>query len=350
MRDTTLHICKDKVHQLTVDGQVYCSQHSIELNGALITLAVEKAAGKPESTRGSRFFNENTKPNAAIVEAKTRYPKHGGTSIVKAALVLNKMNEVIEKVALKCFFSYPNADMSPIIAGAEKEAAYWHGRGQEAYLFTRYHHEMRGKVYLVMPWINGYDLQQLCEHHAADFNIHDRVNMLSQAFETLLSFHQKGEIVSDLRLENIMYNTDTKKICFIDVAAMPYGSEVQGAFSPNYVESPKRLAYQHNGTRPVLDEKDALYAFGRVAGGLLSSPYASPEDTELAFRLIQEIRQSFCNPDRNARRFEFSLQEILNNLKVVYSHNPYERVKVRFYRVVTRSPEEAPGSTVSMVI
>ena len=325
MRNETRYFVKDKVHSLIVDGRLYRSQHCFYLNDQPVMLAVEKVEGKPETVQGSRFFDAGYNPSIAIPEAKIRYPKNGAHALVKAALVLNEAGQPIEKVALKCFFSNLDGERSTILEVAEQEAAYWRSRGQNAYVFSRPHSHTKQKIYFVMPWVNGYDLQQLCEAHAKAHSIAERMDILTQIFQELRFFHEKGQIVSDLKLDNVMFDPETKKITLVDVSLIPNHSKAR-AFTADFLESKKRLAYEHDGEYPILDEKDVLYAFGMLARYLLATgPFVSPEDAKLGFVLSTKMQQIFCNPKREERPSCVNFQDLLKSASgySFYRHNPY---------------------------
>ena len=338
MRENLFFRNKKRVVPFECEGKIYRSVLTLNGNRKLFDLYVEHVPGKAAGTPPREIIERI--PNAGVEEAKNRYKKSGSQAIVKSAVILTPEKQVIRASAF-----------------AEKERDAWHLFGEEASIFFRnasYRLMTNSKVYLLMPWIEGYDLQQLFSNResAMLYGLSARVQMLDQLFSHLRLIGMAGKVFSDFKLENIMYDEQRRKIFLVDVALADSGSRPV-ALTSDYIEKEKIQVFRNTGVI-TYDWQDQMYAFGLVAVKMLTSIMSLDSDRELGRALSIMIRTIFCNANRSARPmssqgfYEALMGAAINEapVRVCYCNNPYgagdrsRLFKIRHAAQMTEASEE----------
>jgi len=184
------------------------------------------------------------------------------------------------------------------------------------------------KIYLVMEFLEGYDLTHIWE--SRELTKQELVQIFSHLALILSKLHQYGVAHRDVKLENIMFTAD--KLTFIDfglacqmctVGIIPYGT-------PRY--SPPET--WGDVDEPVLIGKDALavwkkrdvWALGVVFYELATNEDYVPDidDPDLGFRFklikhpnVRKIVQYVVNPDPKDRPTSKMVYDHINLAKML---------------------------------
>ncbi|MDP1574794.1 MAG: hypothetical protein Q8L78_07690 [Coxiellaceae bacterium] len=308
----------------------------------IIALYVEHVPGKPIGTPAREV--EAGRFNAGICEAKRRYEKSGGQALIKSVVMLNEKREIIAHFALKCFYKNKYVESSRF---AEQEVESWKMFGENASIFFRKSGDSfaaASKVYMLMPWIEGCDLQQFFSdaNKVVHCNIDARIQLFSQIFSKLQLIGLAGKVFSDFKLENIMYDEMQNKIFLVDVGLIDNGTK-PSAVTRNFLDPEKRAQFLATGGLNY-DWQDQMYAFGMLAASVLALKTKSVSDNSLGITLSAMMRAIFCNPDKTARPMPSDdfIQVLQKHGHTMYRHNSYESNGAS---VVKASKKEAVPAT-----
>lgn len=244
----------------------YRSQLFVNIGNIPVILLIEHAAErKPEQWRGKDRDTEKH-PNV-VADAKRRYPKSGAHAIVKCVCAYINAAPTpifIGHFALKCFYLDVSVNHRWVIA--HREANAWRMGGHQVWPFRELNNiefAPRNKVYLLMPWIEGADLQQFFSSCSSgidsDFTL--RWMIAKQIWSYLCWLGQRRLVFSDLKPENIIFNPASKKITFVDTDFIDDNSRPESV-TLYFLDKEKRQMAREHPFDLRYNWHDQVYAFG----------------------------------------------------------------------------------------
>jgi serine/threonine protein kinase len=285
------------------DNRYYRSALDILVRDYRVFLRIEHV---PNKKRGTPSRDRSTEAGRrGIAEAATRYPNSGAQGIVKSAIFLSQQNKIMFRFGLKCFHFNSAADIDCQRALVIGEVKSWRFLGYDAWVIERnadlsstYRPSRQRKLYLLMPWISGYDLQRFFSMPSGQaINLLERMAMVQQIFSLLQRIGNAGKVFSDFKPQNIMYDPVRKKVVFIDLLLMENNSPVV-VCTRKCLDAEKR-AMMDRGERITFDWYDQMYVFGMLCVCIFSAEPEAPFQGHAT--LVNHMLAIFCNPDKTKR-------------------------------------------------
>jgi serine/threonine protein kinase len=170
------------------------------------------------------------------------------------------------------------------------------------------------KICLLEELVPGKDLYNVLDEGVLSAG--ERFDIALQALEQLRKMHAKGIIHRDIKAENMMYDSDSKKLAIIDFGLMTYS----GLKDESLSGTQEYLAPELN-IDPVYNSATDVYALGLTFKNLFGIPgIVNADDKEFHFGAVDPVaRLSLSDSDYNA---------VAKLVDKMIDPNPNKRIKM----------------------
>ena len=174
--------------------------------------------------------------------------------------------------------------------------------------------------WMAMEYFEGRNLREIIKYHPHEFNLSQKVNIITNVAKALVEAHKENVIHRDIKPENILVNAKGEvKLTDFGIVQTPESTEtnIMKILGTPYYLSPEAF------TCPKVKKQSDIYSLGSVAYELFLNKRAFQAESLLALGFKVQGKNP-VKPTKIQKNFPLSLQRILEKMLKKKSARRYQ--------------------------